>query len=195
MLTNLSFDIDNFIAHISPQRFKRDLPYPSIRVSYHPKYADLDEIIYKVMKMLKAGFCIGVFGILHPEFQKEIFKAREKCQNIGIDFRIKEFLGVHNGQLYGTYYYQEAVTKDTSKKCLCRISELLIDPGCNVYRCHRDLYKSFLPIGSLLDDSFEVRDVFRGCNHFGDCNPCDVKLKTNRFQKYGHTSVEIKAPE
>jgi len=34
-------------------------------------------------------------------------------------------------------------------------------------------------------------DEYRECYFYGDCNPCDVKIKTNRFQQYGHTSVDI----
>jgi hypothetical protein len=37
----------------------------------------------------------------------------------------------------------------------------------------------------------EYSSITWTCYNFGDCNPCDVKIKTNRFQEYGHTSVEI----
>jgi hypothetical protein len=45
-----------------------------------------------------------------------------------------------------------------------------------------------------LDEDFtqEKVDEFRDCYYYGSCNPCDVKVKTDRFQKFGHTSVEIK---
>ncbi|MBI5232727.1 MAG: radical SAM protein, partial [Deltaproteobacteria bacterium] len=39
---------------------------------------------------------------------------------------------------------------------------------------------------------FDIEDIFRVCHVFGHCNPCDIKVKTNRFQQWGHTSVEIK---
>ncbi len=42
-----------------------------------------------------------------------------------------------------------------------------------------------------MDENFELEERFRECDVFGHCNPCDVKLKTNRFQEFGHTSVEI----
>jgi len=34
-------------------------------------------------------------------------------------------------------------------------------------------------------------DEYRDCKFYGDCNPCDIKVKTNRFQQSGHTSVDI----
>jgi MoaA/NifB/PqqE/SkfB family radical SAM enzyme len=192
ILTNLCFDIDKFIDNIDPNRLRRNAPYPSIRVSYHPPYMDLNELIKKVLRMQKVGFPIGIFSILHPKFKQKVLEAQEKCQNLGIDFRTKEFLGEFNRKIYGTYFYPDAVGNGRRKKCLCRITELVIGPDGNIYKCHHDLYKDFPPIGNLLDQNFEIEDIFRECNQFGDCNPCDIKIKTNRFQSHGHTSVGIK---
>jgi len=79
-----------------------------------------------------------------------------------------------------------------SKKVLCRTTELIIGPNGNIYRCHSDLYANRKPIGNLLDSDFEIEDKFRECDFYGHCNPCDIKIKTNRFQQFGHTSVKIK---
>lgn len=192
ILTNLCFDIDKFIDQIDPSRLRRKAPYPSIRASYHPSYMDLDELINRTIKMQRAGFSLGIFSILHPEFKQEVLEARKRCQDSGIDFRTKDFLGEFNGQIYGTYLYPDAIGNDRRRGCLCRTSELIIGPDGSIYRCHHDLYKNFPPIGNLLDPDFKIEDIFRGCGQFGDCNPCDIKIKTNRFQIYGHTSVEIK---
>lgn len=192
ILTNLCFDIERFIEEIHPSRLCRAAPYPSIRVSYHPGGISLDTLIEKVLKMQKAGFSIGVYGILHPKFSEEILETQKKCRDSGIDFRLKEFLGEYDGMLCGTYRYPGAVGSNEKKKCLCRISEFIIGPDCDIYRCHHDLYKDFSPIGNLLDPDFKVEDIFRKCDQFGDCNPCDLKIKTNRFQIYGHASVDIK---
>jgi len=141
--------------------------------------------------MQEAGFSIGLFGVLHPEQEDEILAAKEKCLKLGIDFRTKDFLGYHNGDLYGAYLYQDACTMEKAKEVLCKTSELIVGPGGEVYRCHHDLYEGFPPIGNLLDEDFQVHDVFRPCSVYGFCNPCDIKVKTNRFQLFGHTSVEI----
>jgi MoaA/NifB/PqqE/SkfB family radical SAM enzyme len=193
ILTNLSFDIDEFINNIEPARLNRGAPYPNIRVTYHPERMDLDVIIKKVLKMQCAGFSIGIFAILHPRIKKKVLEAQEKCLNLGIDFRTKEFLGVLNGKVRGIYFYPQAVYNVKKKKCLCRTSELILDPDGDVFRCHRDLYRGCNSIGNLLDDSFKIRDIFRSCCNFGDCNPCDIKIKTNRFQISGHHAIEIKS--
>ncbi|MBD3264049.1 MAG: radical SAM protein [Candidatus Omnitrophica bacterium] len=192
ILTNLCFDVDNFIKQVDPSRLRREAPYPSIRVSYHPGYMDFDSLIKKVLKMQKAGFSIGIFGVLHPRTKDHILETRKKCIDLGIDFRTKEFLGEFKGRLYGTYLYPGSVNGEKNKKCLCRTSELIVGPDCNVYGCHHDLYSDSPPVGNLLDPDFQIRDTFRECYKFGSCNPCDVKVKTNRFQIFGHTSVEIK---
>ena len=68
-------------------------------------------------------------------------------------------------------------------------------PNGGVYRCHSDLYEQRPPIGSIIDPEFQIDDHFRPCEVYGHCNPCDIKVKTNRFQVFGHTSVEIKTSE
>ncbi len=192
ILTNLSFNVDEFIDNIDPARLHRSAPYPNIRVSYHPFYMDLKKLIKKVLKMQKAGFSIGIFMINHPKLKQEALGLKRICKDFGVDFRVKEFLGYFNGRLYGTYRYPRAVGKIRVEKCLCRTSELIIGPNASIFRCHRDLYRNFYPIGNLTDPGLKVKDIFRKCNYFGECNPCDIKIKTNRFQVYNHTSVQIK---
>lgn len=114
--------------------------------------------------------------------------------NLGIDFRTKEFLGEHDGRIYGTFKFPDCVSATVLKSCECRGTELIVDPSGNIYRCHADLYHARMPIGHILDPEFsmEMIDQYRDCDYYGDCNPCDVKVKTNRFQIFGHTSVEIR---
>ena len=193
ILTNLQFDIDKFIKEVNPNRIKRNAPYASIRVSYHPEQMDLDETIKKTLKMQEADFSIGIWGLMHPKYENMILEAQSRCQKLGIDFRTKDFLGEYDGRLYGTYKYTGACDKKFTKKVQCRTTELLIDSEGNIFQCHAGLYTEINPIGHILDQHFQVEDRFRDCSNFGHCNPCDIKVKTNRFQQYGHTSVEIKS--
>jgi hypothetical protein len=179
------------MKNIKPERIKRDALYASIRVSYHPEQMSLEETIEKVLKMQEKGYSIGVWGVLHPDYKQKIINAQKKCIKLGIDFRVKEFLGEHDGKLYGTYKYPGACSGKAIKKVYCRTSEFLIDSAGMVFRCHFDLYSNQCSIGNLLDPSFDINEEFLPCSYFGRCNPCDVKVKTNRFQQYGHTSVEI----
>ncbi|TAN44516.1 MAG: radical SAM protein [Nitrospirae bacterium] len=191
LLTNLQFDIDAFMSNVSPDRIKRDAPYASIRVSYHPETMQLQPLVDKVLKMMKAGYSIGIWGVMHPKQEAEILRAQEYCKSLGIDFRTKEFLGEYEGKQYGTYRYEGSCDKKGRKNVMCKTTELIIGPTGGIYRCHSDLYEGRQPIGNITDPEFEIEDKFRPCADFGHCNPCDVKLKTNRFQIFGHTSVEV----
>lgn len=191
ILTNLQFDVDAFMNQVKPGRVKRKSPYASIRVSYHPPTMNLDVLIEKILKMLKKNYSIGIWAVMHPQYEKTIREAQERCQKVGIDFRLKDFLGEYEGDLYGFYKFVGACDRKFKKKVECRTTEFLLDSAGHVFRCHADLYAGIDPIGHILDPNFRIEDKFRLCDHFGHCNPCDIKIKTNRFQQFGHTSVEI----
>ena len=191
LLTNLEVDLNRFMQEIPPGRMRRDAPYASIRVSFHPEMMRIRELAAKVEILLDAGYSVGIWGVLHPSWEDEISAARDYCLARGIDFRTKDFLGEHDGAMYGEFTYGDACAGKTSRRVRCRTTELVIGPEGGIYRCHSDLYAGRKPIGTILDPHVAIDDRFRDCDYYGLCNPCDVKLKTNRFQSFGHTSVEI----
>jgi hypothetical protein len=194
VLTNLWFDAAEMIRRVDPARLRRPAPYASIRVSYHPGQAEPAALFEKVHRMIAAGFSIGIWAVLHPDTQEHVLEVQRRALAEGIDFRTKEFLGFADGKLYGQYKYPQACMMQQRRKVLCRTTELLIGPSGDFYRCHHDLYSRSTPIGHLLDPAFEMGGKFRMCENFGWCNPCDIKVKTNRLQQFGHTSVEIQFP-
>jgi len=195
ILTNLAFDVEEMIRRVDPARLRREAPYASIRVSYHPSQVALEELLSKTHRLLEANFSVGIWGVLHPDQVDDILAAKERARAEGIDFRTKEFLGFHKGKLYGRYKYPDACRMERKRSVLCRTTELLVGPDGGIYRCHHDLYEQFSPIGHILDSNFKMTGHFLPCNYYGHCNPCDVKIKTNRLQQYGHTSVRIKFSE
>lgn len=196
LLTNMFFDVDEFIKKAPVWRFTREAPYAAIRVSYHPGQNDIEELIAKTLKLQYAGFRVGIYSLASPdpETRRHVEGARDNCLKQGIDFRYKEFLGEWEGTIHGMYKYDGSVLAKEMKYCECKTTELIVDPAGYVYRCHADLYKARSPIAHILDRDFneEAIDKFRACDKYGGCNPCDVKVKTNRFQVFGHTSVEIR---
>lgn len=188
ILTNLDFDIDDFISNVDPKRLKRNVPYASIRVSLHPEFSNIDELLDKIVRLQNAGFDVGLFAVDHPNH--DLFFISELCKKFDIDFRLKEYLGVYKNKLYGTYRYPLGLINKTDKLVKCKTTELLIAPDGYIYKCHSDLYKGNAPIGHILRKipKFEHRLCWR----FGQCNPCDIKLKNNRFQEFGSCSVDIK---
>jgi pyruvate-formate lyase-activating enzyme len=195
LLTNLAFNVDEMIARVDPERLMRNAPYASIRVSYHPDQVDPEVLLHKTRRLLNAGFSVGIWAVCHPDTEKHILEVQARAQQQGIDFRTKEFLGYHQNKLYGQYKFPDACSMQTERRVECRTTELLIGPDGHVFRCHHDLYEDCNPLGHILDPNFKMRNEFQTCNKFGHCNPCDIKVKTNRLQQFGHTSVEIRFPE
>jgi hypothetical protein len=176
---------------IPPERFKRDAPYASIRVSFHPEKMSLKKTIEDTLKLSDAKYQIGIWMVDHPKYKDIKDAMKVGCKIKGIDFRLKEFLGKYEGRLYGTYKYPEALSGNR-KRVLCRGTELLVAPDGNIYKCHGDLYSARNPLGNISNKEFKIEYKFRECENFGLCSPCDVKLKNNRFQEFGHCAVEIK---
>lgn len=192
LLTNMIFDVDKFIQNVPAKKFTRDAKYAAIRVSYHPGQNDIDDLITKHHKLRDAGIYVGIYSVMVPQNQEHIKEVQKKCLQEGVDFRVKEYLGFDGQEWHGTYKYPEAISQKVNRYCECKTSELIISPSGHVFRCHSDLYENRTPIGHILDPNFDIEQIHRPCFVFGHCNPCDIKVKTNRFQEFGHTSVDIK---
>lgn len=187
--------LEQFVNEVNPNRIKRDSPYASIRVSYHPEQMDAQTLVNSVKYYKDAGFSIGIWSVLYPtpEQLSAINQMQFRCRDAGIDFRLKEYTGTYEGKLYGNYSrYPGAVFNKNLKECLCKTSELLISPEGDVYKCHRDLFKEEFSVGNINDSDFQIKNDFKECNKYGQCHPCDVKVKTDYKQQLGHTSVEIR---
>jgi hypothetical protein len=194
LLTHLQINIDEFINRVDPEKFsRRDIPgYRSIRASYHVGRVKPEKLINNAVRLQDAGFKIGIFTIGIPENSTANMEMNELATENRILFWPKDYLGLDgNGKLHGNYKYPEALS-GVASDVECRTKELLISPTGDIYRCHRDLYAADGAIGSIRDDDFQIRDEFRFCDKYGLCNPCDIKLKTNRFLDMGSHSVEIR---
>jgi hypothetical protein len=190
LLTNGQFDIEKFIEKIDPQRLKRDAKYASIRVSYHLETMELKHTVDTVLRLQDKGYSVGIWCIDHPRNHFLVKAAQAIARQEGIDFRLKEFLGYYQGKLYGTYRYPEHMAGEV-KSCECKPSEMLIAPDGGIHRCHRDLYEGYNPYKHILSNTVYLPIAHLPCKK-PRCNPCDVKIKTNRYQEYGHTSIEIR---
>lgn len=189
LLTNLCFDVEEFVKAANVLNFSRQAPYASIRVSFHPEQMKLDPLLEKMDFLTKNGFRAGLYMVNHPSEQETIQKVREKTIKKKIDFRLKDFLGFHQGKLLGDYRYDLSQEK---RKVQCQTNEVLLSPEGNFHRCHRDLYQNDMILGNIESaHDFEIGKE-RICSFYGQCHPCDIKIKTNRFQEFGHTSVTIK---
>lgn len=193
LLTNCQFNLDEFMGNVTPDKFRRNAPYASIRVSYHPEQMDLLDTVSRVSRLHRAGYQVGVWMVEVPEQMHLAEDAAFAFAQVGVSFKVKELLGEHKGEVHGTFKYAGSVDapKEQWQSCMCRTTEFLIAPDGSIHRCHSDIYNLREGIGHILDESFTLDREFRWCGVFGNCSGCDTKIKTNRFQEYGHTSVEI----
>ena len=170
LLTNLTFDVKEFISRVDHRKmFKSTTPgYKSIRVSYHPKFMDRRELVLKCEVLQDAGFNVGIFPINYPSNTEDNMKLAEEARQAQIYFFIKDYV------------------------VGCRTKELLISPSGTIYKCHRDLYAEENGYLNITYPDFKPEYKYRSCNNYGQCNPCDVKEKTNRFLEMGVCSVDIK---
>ena len=232
LLTNFALDPETFARKLNGEQRKlqRRAPYPPIRVSFHIKEMDrlwgngFTELVSRCEKLSDYGFTvspdpaeshIGIYVVDHPE-NHVTSEMQDYCRD-KLPFFMKDFLGVHDGELHGQYGYPHSTdlvssgAHDTTLKCQCRTTELLIDPLGFVWGCHFYLYTAWekktvaarfhqleeadldfakvdfgndiRPIGHMLDPAFTLKEleVFRDCSYYGRCVGCDTKLKRDRF--------------
>jgi len=184
LLSNGMFNIIEFVVNVPTKSFKRNTKYSSIRFSYHSKQSKLFELFYKVVELQRFGYEVGVWAVGRT---LKNYLLKIVAFFFDIDFRIKPLLEGKSK----VYKYPEGLD-GVAKKCLCKPSELLIAPDGRLFRCHHDLYHGVNSYGHILDKDIVLPNKFLPCDNFGKCNPCDLKLKYNRFQETGHCAMEIK---
>lgn len=151
------------------KKFQRTSPYPGIRVSWHEDEMNrvwgngFEELVRRCESLAEYGFRVspeaaksdvGIYMVLHPDNHlpdPSVWKNK-------IPFEAKEFLGIHDGELYGTYAYPHStsLTKlglwPTTLGCKCLTNELLIDPQGWLHACHLYLYENWSSV--RLDSEF-----------------------------------------
>lgn len=191
LLTNFQVDYNKWEREISPRWFRRGAKYPSIRVSYHPGQSSILGLFTAVYRATRRGYPIGIWAVDYPPDRLRIRILQRVASMIGIEFRKKEFLGWYDHSLYGEYKYEDSIYQTSTRDVDCRSQELLIAPDGYIHRCHADLYAGRNPTGHILDPKLPELGKWRPCSNYGHCNACDIKMKTDRFQRQGFCSVEI----
>ncbi len=161
ILTNIgNMKVFKNISDKSRHKLQRKAPYPSIRVSWHKDEMErtwkdgFKELVRRCEELKDYGFDVsptksesdvGIYMVSHPTNvspDENLWKGK-------VPFETKEFLGVHDGELYGHYAYKHStdlISRNIYYKtleCECRTSELLIDPAGFIWGCHHDLYHAW----------------------------------------------------
>ena len=164
LLTNFALNPEIFSKKLNGQQAKlqRAAPYPPIRVSFHIKEMNklwgdgFRELVKRCQELSWYGFTvspdpeqshIGIYVVDHPE-NIVTEEMQDYCRD-KVPFYLKDFLGVHDGDLHGQYGYPHSTDliargiHDTTLSCQCRTTELLIDPLGFVWGCHYYLYHAW----------------------------------------------------
>ncbi len=165
LLTNFAMQPEHFVRNLRGQQKKlqRAAPYPSIRVSYHAEEMNrvwhdrgFAELVDRCAALADFGFRVspnkadsdvGIYMVAHP--QNRVTTEMEAIYRDRVPFETKEFLGVHNNELYGHYLYPfstDLIARGIAAQpltCECRTTELLLDPLGFVWGCHFYLYQNW----------------------------------------------------
>ncbi|HLO75647.1 MAG TPA: hypothetical protein VK196_04240, partial [Magnetospirillum sp.] len=154
-----------------------------VRVSYHPAEHQrlwgagaLGVLAERCRRLAEAGLRVsrvkseadvGIYMVAHPDNHADATEAHRR----DVFFETKEFLGIHDKRLYGSYLYPystDLIASGVSPSplyCECRTTELLIDPMGFVWSCHFHLYSRWkhgggtaAEYGAIAADGFRWRE-------------------------------------
>lgn len=176
--TNFSWDIEPFIANVSPDRAR-------VGISFHPEFEKFNNFISKALKLKKCGFEVWMNYVAYPPILKDMPKYKQEAEKLGISFSILPFTGSFENRSFPDEYskdeikimYGDGIIKDYNKKTiewktsdkknstkgkLCRMGQMYakIHPNGNVYRCCGENSKM---LGNLIDGTFKLLDEPAAC--------------------------------
>lgn len=195
MLSTFPYDIKKFIKNVSPDRFTQDLPYPSIRIAYHPESMDLDEIIFKTQQLKHSGFSVVLTFVNHPSITSKTLEYKNKIDRAGIKCAVRPFFGKDNDGIHGNLKYKDCIEMEKTKNVQCKPLGIYIDTTGDGYGCRAKtlIQKTEDKIGNFLDPTFvALEEKYYFCNMFGQCHFSDITYRGDRYQKWGFCCVDIK---
>lgn len=174
LLTNLQFNVEEFIKNTDKNKFDNTKTFAPIRVSFHSRFMNINRTVDKIRKLIEKDYRVGLYCV-DCEENKDAIEFFKKVE--WLDFQIKPLL-------------DNTIITAENKNVHCRTRELIIGPDLNIFKCHRDLYKQENSIGKLnVIESIDY--IYRDCINGNECHPCDLKIKRDRFGKEGYCAVEI----
>jgi organic radical activating enzyme len=116
--TNLSWDVDEFMSLIGPERVK-------FAASFHPQFSNFEEHIVKIKKLKDAGYDLGINYVAHPTQLEKMKYYKQKLDEIHVSLDVMPFRGRYNGKLYPNEYTDEEkqIIESTDKNTASRMLE------------------------------------------------------------------------
>ncbi|MFH1283897.1 MAG: radical SAM protein [bacterium] len=179
IITNLSFDINDIIDRITPDRVR-------IGTTFHPEFAELNEFLRKHRLLRERGFETWANYVAYPPQMEKMADYKKEFDKLKISFNIQPFMGHFQGRDYpkgytdselsylkGCYANDDIINKKTvewktgseqknTKGIPCRMGQMYakVYPLGDAYRCCAN---SVQKIGNLVDDTFELLNEALPC--------------------------------
>ena len=206
--TNLSFDIDEFMFKVRPERVK-------FATAFHPEFINIDSYFKKTLLLKENGYDLGVNYVAYPQNLKRMKEYKEAFNCRHISFDIMPYRGSYQGLDYPKGYTPQEkwliedcdphtaprmlVSYGGDKKfCrkgeVCRMGQMYtkIHPDGTAYRCCFIDEKGKL--GNLIDGTFFLYDEPKTCD-YGEC-PCWVAMIKDKEDNWlFHWKIPKKAQE
>jgi pyruvate-formate lyase-activating enzyme len=173
--TNLSVNIERFVAEVNPLRVK-------ILPSFHPLFADLDDFFKNLSLLRGHGFQLSVSYLAYPPQLKLLEFYKEKFKSMSFSLGVKSFWGQYNGKEYPRDYTDEErkmiaidigsrageqfqiKPRKIKKGSLCRAGQIyaVIQADGKVQKCGMDDFNGSL--GNFFEGTFKLLKSPCVCN-------------------------------
>lgn len=181
IVTNLSFDVERFIAQqIEPKKV-------NLGVSFQPLFVKFEEFLRKALILKEHGFTNSVLYVTYPPQMKQMSYYKREFERRGFAFQVQPFWGRYQDRSYPEDYTEDEkeviasfldnpkeinyrLNRKKTKGKLCRAGEIyaVIQPNGMVNRCGFSFEGH---IGNFLDKNFKLLESPMPCSsEFCPCN-------------------------
>lgn len=195
--TNLSWDVEEFIQNVPPERAR-------VGTSFHPEFEKYLKFFSKALALKNAGFEVWINCVAHPSFLSAVKEYKTIADRNDICFYILPFNGRFGDKEYPRDYSEtetnflnqlaekSIVTKKSvdwalgggkvRKQKLCRMGQMYakIFPDGNAVRC---CAKERHPLGNIIDGTFRLLEEPLVCAS-AEC-PCWRCMVVGEEERWG----------
>lgn len=97
IVTNLSFNIEQSICGLNPERVR-------FAASFHPQHITIEDFVVKINQIKKNGFIITTNFVPWPPFFDKISHYKKIFEENNINVVLQPFVGTYNGKKYPDSY-------------------------------------------------------------------------------------------
>lgn len=185
--TNLSWDIEQFIKKIRPDRVR-------VNSSFHQEFVEVDIFLKKLLQLRENNYQVSVTVVAYPPFLEDISVYKSKFEEKGFNLTIFPYRGPYENKKYPEGYSdkEKALLKqlgssieteankdlyavwvenkqERKPEAVCRMGQLYakIVPDGRTYRCCAAVHKDWGCLGNIVDSTFSLKSEPAMCLEHG----------------------------